>query len=145
GGLTEDVMRTALETIERSARTQATIIDDLLDLSRAVTGKFTLRQEQVDVHTVVDGAIATLRLAAEARRVKVQVNGSGEKLVVTGDATRLQQIVWNLVSNAVKFSEAESDVSVSVERDRNQTRVTVRDQGRGIPAEFLPHVFEPFR
>jgi signal transduction histidine kinase len=145
GGLTEDLMRTATETIERSARTQATIIDDLLDLSRAVTGKFSLRQESIDVMTVVDGAVQTLRLAAEARQVKVHVTSSLDRLTVTGDTTRLQQIVWNLLSNAVKFSEAGGVVDIEIGRHHAQARIVVRDRGRGIAPEFLPHVFEPFR
>jgi len=145
GGLDEETRRVACETIERSARTQATLIDDLLDLSRVVTGKLTLQSELVDLVSIVENAMRTQRLAAEAKNVSVDVQLGDERLVVNGDPTRLQQIVWNLVSNAIKFSDAGDHVGLELDRDDDHVRVVVRDEGRGISADFLPHVFEPFR
>jgi signal transduction histidine kinase len=146
GSMDEKTTRTAIETIERSAKMQASLIDDLLDLSRIVTGKLALRSEPVDLGSVVDGAVQTLRLAAEARGIRIHVEECSRRCVVAGDTTRLQQIVWNLLSNAVKFSVAGGEVTVAIERDGGETaRLLVRDRGRGISSDFLPHVFEPFR
>ena len=141
----EKTTRTAVETIERSARTQASLIDDLLDLSRVVTGKLTLKSEPVDLATVVDNAVDTLRLAAESRDIRIAIKEPDQRCIVTGDPTRLQQIAWNLVSNAVKFSPSGSTVSVAIEHHGDTAGLLVRDSGRGITAAFLPHVFEPFR
>ncbi len=145
GGLSPETMRTAVETIERSAKTQADLIDDLLDLSRVVTGKLTLQREVVDVGAAVAGAVQTLQLAAQARAIAIEVREPAERSVIHGDATRLQQIVWNLLSNAIKFSPAGGVVSVDAERSGHEVSIVVRDRGRGITPEFLPHVFEPFR
>jgi len=145
GGLDPETTRTALETIERSAHTQAALIDDLLDLSKIVTGKLSLQHELVDLSAVVYSAVQTTKLAADARNITLDVNGIDERTVVTGDPTRLQQIVWNLLSNAIKFSESGGHVSLVLERDRGDVRIIVRDSGKGIHPEFLPHVFEPFR
>jgi signal transduction histidine kinase len=146
GNLDDSTMQTAFETIERSARAQTTLIDDLLDLSRIVTGKLTVVRELVDLRSAIDNAVATLRLAAEAKAIQVDVTSTAERVVVMGDPTRLQQIVWNLLSNAIKFSPAGGTVSVALERiGAERARVTVRDNGKGIEPGFLPHVFEAFR
>jgi signal transduction histidine kinase len=146
GSMDDKTTRTAIETIERSARTQASLIDDLLDLSRIVTGKLTLRSEPVDLGAVVDNAVQTVRLAADVRGIRIDVRESRQRCIVTGDATRLQQIVWNLLANAVKFSVAGGEVSVGIERNGGENaRLVVSDRGRGISAAFLPHIFEPFR
>ncbi len=145
GGLDAETMRTAYDTIERSARAQATLIDDLLDLSKVVTGKLTLRRELVDLATAIENAVQTQRLAAEGKGIQLDISGTDERAVVTGDPTRLQQIIWNLLSNAIKFSDAGSHVSVALERVDDVVRLIVRDTGRGISNEFLPHVFEAFR
>lgn len=145
GTLDEVTTRTALETIERSARTQAALVDDLLDLSRIVTGKLALHSSSVDLCAPVDAAVATMRLAAEARGIALRVSRPEGSCMVAGDPTRLQQIAWNLIANAVKFSNAGSEISVAVEREAGLARLVVRDTGKGITADFLPHVFEPFR
>ncbi len=145
GGFDAETTRTALETIERSARTQAAIIDDLLDLSKIVTGKLALNTELVDLSTVIDNAIHTVRLAADARNITLDRIGVSIRTVVFGDPTRLQQIVWNLLSNAIKFSEPGGHVTLRLDCDRGRARITVSDRGRGIPKSFLPHVFEAFR
>ncbi len=145
GGLDDKTSRAAIEIIERSARTQASLIDDLLDLSRVVMGKLTLRNEPVDLGLAVHNAVETLRLAADARAIAIDVQPAPTRCVINGDATRLQQIAWNLLSNAVKFSPSGSKVAVAIERRGDSAMITVRDSGRGIAPDFLPHVFEPFR
>ena len=145
GGLDEETARTALQTIVRSARTQSSLIEDLLDLSRIVTGKLTLQNEPVEVVTVVSNVVKTLELAAAAKRIEIEVSGLGTRAVVNGDATRLQQIVWNLLSNAIKFSDPGGKVWINLHRGDDSVTVEVCDRGRGIAAEFLPYVFEPFR
>jgi len=145
GNLDAETIQTAIHTIERSARAQATLIDDLLDLSKIVTGKIVLRTELVDVATIVESAVQTLRLAADAKTITLDVAPLSERLVVKGDPTRLQQIVWNLLSNSVKFSESGQSVKVEIARVDGTVKITVRDEGSGITADFLPHVFEPFR
>jgi len=143
--LDADTIRTACATIERSARTQATIIDDLLDLSRIVTGKLSLRSEPVDLVTVIDAALETLHLAQESKSMQIDVTAPPERVIVNGDPTRLQQIVWNLLSNAIKFSPKSGRIVVSLERRSDVARIVVRDHGKGIPPTFLPHVFDSFR
>ena len=145
GGLDPDIMRTAVKTIDRSARAQALLIDDLLDVSAIAAGKLSLRSDVVDLAEVVERAVETLRLAAETREIRVDMQAARGRAIITGDAARLQQVVWNLLSNAVKFSEVGSRVSIAVERDEQQAYITVHDDGCGIPPEFLPHVFHPFR
>jgi PAS domain S-box-containing protein len=145
GGVDDATRKVAYETIERSARMQATLIDDLLDLSRVVTGKLTLQNELVDLESIVRSAVQTLQLAADAKGIAIDIDISDERAVVNGDPTRLQQIVWNLLSNAIKFSEAGARVSVDLDRDSELARILVRDEGKGISPEFLPHVFEAFR
>jgi signal transduction histidine kinase len=145
GPLADDVLQTALETIEKSAKTQAALIDDILDLSKVVTGKISLEMAPVDLATVTESAIETVRLAAAAKRVRVDFERPAEAAIVTGDAMRLQQIAWNLLSNAIKFSPPDSAVGVEVIRNCENAHLVVRDRGAGIRRDFLPHVFEAFR
>lgn len=145
GGLDEDTTRTAIATIARSARTQAALIDDLLDVSRVVGGKLLLVDEPVDLSDVVGNVWQAMRVAADAKAIRINVKGLEERSVVQGDATRLQQIVWNLLSNAIKFSDEGGRVDVTLEQQGAQARLTVADEGRGIPRSFLPYVFDPFR
>ncbi|MEZ4410993.1 MAG: ATP-binding protein [Polyangiales bacterium] len=134
----------ALATVERNARAQAQLIEDLLDMSRILAGKLRLDVAPVEVDAVVEAAVDTVRPAAEARGVRLQATlGSG--CTVMGDATRLQQIVWNLLSNAIKFTSRGGRVQVVVERRDSAVEVTVADTGKGIALDFLPHVFERFR
>jgi PAS domain S-box-containing protein len=145
GGLDEETLRTAISTIEQSARTQALLIDDLLDVSRVVSGKLSLQNEPVDLRDVVADVMHAMQVAADAKSIRLEAEGSDARAVVQGDATRLQQIVWNLLSNAIKFSGEGTRVRVRLERDGQQARIVVRDEGRGIAPSFLPFVFDPFR
>jgi PAS domain S-box-containing protein len=145
GDMDHETHELALETIERSARTQATLIDDILDLSKVVTGKIALQSELVDLTAAVNNAIDTVRLAATARKIAVDFVHPVQPAFVMGDAMRLQQIVWNLLSNAIKFSAAGKTVHVELKQTAAVARVIVCDDGVGIRRDFLPHVFEPFR
>jgi PAS domain S-box-containing protein len=135
----------ALETIERSARSQAQLIDDLLDVSRIVTGKLRLDVVPVGPQSFIDPAIETVRPAAEAKGVRLQKLIDTGVETVMGDPARLQQVVWNLLTNAVKFTPRGGRVQVSLERVNSQVEIAVTDTGAGIEPEFLPHVFERFR
>ncbi|HET7435316.1 MAG TPA: ATP-binding protein [Thermoanaerobaculia bacterium] len=145
GGLDDETMGTAIATIEQSAKNQAALIEDLLDVSRVVSGKLSLESEPVDVTNVIGNVLHAMQLAAAAKGIRVDAAGLNERAVVQGDSTRLQQIVWNLVSNAIKFSEEGECVKVRLERLDGDARIVVRDEGRGIPQSFLPFVFDPFR
>jgi len=143
GPMSDDVMRTALETIEKSAKTQAALIDDILDLSKVVTGKLALEMAPVDLAEIAESAMETVRHAAEAKNVHVEL--LAQPTIVTGDATRLQQIAWNLLSNAIKFSPPDSVVHVEVTGNGTHAHLVVTDHGVGIRRDFLPHAFEAFR
>jgi signal transduction histidine kinase/CheY-like chemotaxis protein len=145
GGLDADTMRTACGTIERAARTQAALIDDLLDLSKVVTGKLALRNEPVELTGVIESALETVRLAADTNGIRLDVAPMTDRAIVSGDPTRMQQIIWNLLSNAIKFSDTGGSVLVALERHHDSARIIVRDEGRGIAPAFLPHVFDAFR
>ncbi|MBC8071674.1 MAG: response regulator [Deltaproteobacteria bacterium] len=134
----------ALETIERNARSQARLIEDLLDVSRILAGKLRLDVEPTELRHAIEAAIETVRPAAEAKGVRLQAALSSGAIVM-GDAQRLQQVVWNLVSNAVKFTPGGGRVQIVLQRLDSAVEITVVDSGIGIPAAFLPHVFERFR
>jgi len=135
----------ALETIERNAKLQAQLIEDLLDVSRILRGKLSLHIRIVDLKTTITAALETVRLAAEAKSIQLQTVLPNHNLEVMGDGDRLQQIIWNLVSNAVKFTPAEGRVEVRLEQVGFAAQIQVIDNGKGITPEFLPHVFEYFR
>ena len=135
----------ALETIERNARAQAQLIDDLLDVSRIVTGKLRLDVAPVDPRTFIDPAVEAVRPAAEAKGVILRQVIEAGAVVVVGDPARLQQVVWNLLTNAVKFTPEGGRVEVRLGRVESHVEIVVSDTGAGIDPEFLPHVFERFR
>ncbi len=134
-----------LETIERNVRAQAQLIEDLLDVSRIVTGVIPLDREPVDLRAVVEAALASAAIPAAARSIQVDAVIEARVGEVLGDRARLQQIVANLLGNAVKFTPRGGRVTVRLERDGGSARIIVADEGRGITADFLPHVFERFR
>jgi signal transduction histidine kinase/ActR/RegA family two-component response regulator len=139
-----DLIREGLQSIERSARAQTQLIDDLLDLSRMQMGKAQLQSRPFSLTAVVRSAIDTVRPSAQARQIALDLDSIGE-VVVSGDPDRMQQVIWNLLSNAVKFSEPRSEIRVSLTADLDSCRVVVTDHGRGIAPDFLPHVFDRFR
>ena len=145
GHFDPETHKTALDAIERSTRAQAKLIEDILDVSSIVLGKFRLDREPVDLRAVVDAAIETLRPASEAKQIAIDVDTSRWNGIVQGDAGRLQQVMWNLVSNAIKFGNRNGRINVTVERAAEHARITVRDDGPGIDPAFLPFVFERFR
>lgn len=135
----------ALETIERNARAQAQLIDDLLDVSRIITGKLRLEVREVDVPPVIQSAIEAVRPAAEAKGIRLQTMLDLSAGPISGDPDRLQQIIWNLISNAIKFTPRDGRVEVRLERVESHVEIAVHDTGAGIKPEFLPHVFDRFR
>ncbi|HEX9160998.1 MAG TPA: ATP-binding protein [Thermoanaerobaculia bacterium] len=135
--------RTAVETIEQSAHAQAALIDDLLDISRIITGKLQIQIDAMDLVTVVENGIAAVRPAAKAKNIDINFDAP-KTLMTRGDANRIQQIVWNLMSNAVKFSDERSHIDVRVASEDHHVVIRVTDQGIGIDPELLPHVFERF-
>ncbi|MBV9912047.1 MAG: response regulator, partial [Sinobacteraceae bacterium] len=144
GPLSEEQKNRATEAIERAARSQAQLIEDLLDVSRIVTGKFRLHMQDVKLGVVVKSAVDNLRLVASAKQITV--NLSQEAVAqVRGDPDRLQQVFWNLLTNAVKFTPAEGCVDVRLYVEGSQVLVSVTDNGVGIASDFLPHVFDRFR
>ncbi len=135
----------ALETIERNARAQKRLIEDLLDVSRVVTGKVTLELAVVDPRRIVEASIETMLPAAQAKGIELVPRLDDKTGVLRGDSARLQQIVCNLLSNAIKFTPIGGRVEVRLSRRESEAEITVRDSGQGIKAEFLPYVFDRFR
>jgi PAS domain S-box-containing protein len=135
----------ALDRIERNGRSLTRLVEDLLDIAQIVRGKLGMRSERVEIEPVVRSAVDLLAANAERRGVTVEIDVAPRIGTVIGDAQRLQQIVWNLVSNAVKFTPPKGRVKVTVRRRKAQATIEVRDDGRGISPEFLPHVFDRFR
>jgi signal transduction histidine kinase len=143
--LDEKATDRALATIERNAKLQAQLIEDLLDVSRILQGKLSLNVCPVNLISIVEAAMETVRLAAEAKSIEIQTRfepGIGQ---VFGDSTRLQQVVWNLLSNAVKFTPNGGQVEITLEQIASEAQIQVSDTGKGISPDFLPHVFEYFR
>jgi two-component system, chemotaxis family, CheB/CheR fusion protein len=133
----------ALEVIERSARAQSQLVEDILDTSRIVSGKLKLTTRPIDLRSVVQSAIETVQLSAEAKTIQMVADLSS--VTIVGDRDRLQQVVWNLLSNAIKFTPASGRVEVTLTSVGNQAQIQVSDTGQEISADFLPYVFDRFR
>ncbi len=145
GKMQEDAARRAIETVERNARAQSQLIDDLLDISRIITGKLRLEIQTLDLADVIEAAIDAIRPAAEAKNIRLQILLDTKAGPVSGDADRLQQVFWNLLNNAVKFTPKGGRVQVRLERVNSHLEITVSDNGKGIEPDFLPFVFDRFR
>lgn len=145
GSLSEQKREHAFEVIERNANAQSQLVADLLDISRALTGRIHVHPAQVDLANIVDMALEDVRLALEAKRIEVQVELEREHAIMRGDGERLQQVVWNLLSNAAKFTPKGGQVRVGLRRVESDLELSVADNGVGISPAFLPHVFESFR
>ena len=131
--------------IERNAKSQAQLIDDLLDVSRIISGKLHLDVQPLDILATTEAAINVVRPAADAKSIRLTYRHSPHVGAISGDSARLQQVIWNLLSNAVKFTPEGGRVDVTVEQIDSHARVKVSDNGKGINAEFLPRVFDRFR
>jgi signal transduction histidine kinase/ActR/RegA family two-component response regulator len=145
GELEEGEVREGVTIIERNARAQVRLIEDLLDMSRIISGKMRLDVQPVDLHEVVAAAVQTVLPAASAKGIRVQRVLDPRAGPVTGDPARLQQVSWNLLANAVKFTPRGGAVQLTLERVNSHVELSVADNGPGIAPEFLPFVFEPFR
>jgi signal transduction histidine kinase/integral membrane sensor domain MASE1/ActR/RegA family two-component response regulator len=146
GTIEPGMRKRALESLERNARAQAQLVDDLLDVSRIMAGKLQMKQEDVDLGKVVVNAVDTVRAGVAAKRLNVRLQvPSHERLVVGGDASRLQQIVWNLVSNAVKFTPTDGRIDIQLRHVDSKAEIVVRDTGQGIAPSFQPYLFQRFR
>ena len=145
GKLDGTTSQRALETIDRNARSQAQLIEDILDVSRMITGKLRLNKEVVDIAAVINAAIDSVQLAIDSKDLNLNVNLDPTARHTLGDSSRLQQVVWNLLSNAIKFTPSGGSIEVSVQRANGNLQICVKDSGQGISPEFLPHIFEHFR
>ena len=143
--LPEDQVAHALEVIERNVSAQTQIVEDLLDISRIVSGRMRLTAEPVTVREVIDAAVDSVRLSAEARGIRLDLSLEAPEARVHGDPDRLQQVLWNLLSNAIKFTPAGGQVRLGLREAAGRVEVTVTDTGQGISPGFLPFVFERFR
>ena len=144
GVIADDRIPAVLETIERNARLQSQLIEDVLDVSRIITGKFRLELQQVDLARVIADAIETVTPAANAKGVRLQTMLDRSGVQAAGDAQRLQQVIWNLLSNAVKFTPRGGRVQVVLEGVSSHVEITVSDTGEGVDPKLLPHIFDRF-
>ncbi|MGI0484190.1 PAS domain S-box protein [Pantanalinema rosaneae CENA516] len=145
GRLTPEKTVIAVETIERNAKLQVQLIEDLLDISRILRGKISLNSYPVDLAVTIRAAIDTVRLAAEAKAIQIHTQFQPQVGCVLGDATRLQQVFWNLLTNAVKFTSTQGRIDIALEQVDDLVQIQIQDTGQGIQPEFLPYVFDTFR
>ena len=145
GGLDEATAARAIETIRRNAKSQSQIIDDILDVSRIITGNLYLDLHPVDLAPIIEAAINVVRPTAEAKGISVEPEPNSQPTMVPGDSNRLQQVVWNLLSNGIKFTPAGGQVRISINHSDSHVEIKVSDNGQGISPEFLPFVFDRFR
>ena len=145
GQLDQPTTEKALNTIVRNAESQNRLIEDLLDVSRIISGKLRLEVMTIKPINIVESALETVRPAAEAKGIKIEIKGGKEVSHISGDPNRLQQVIWNLLSNAIKFTPQDGEVKLEIEREDDFVEIRVKDSGVGIKEEFLPYVFDRFR
>src|SRR5581483_11241998 len=145
GGLDAPTTREALDAMERSAQAQVHLIEDLLDDARIASGKLRLDKRPLEIRHVVESALTDLGPAAEARNIRIRAELGCESCPVIGDPTRLQQVIWNLVSNAIKFTPEGGELFVRMSRTGRHAEIEVRDNGRGIAPDLLPQLFQRLR
>ncbi len=145
GGADAEDVREAAEVIERNARAQAALIEDVLDVSRIVSGKIRLEMQPCNLEEILAEAVDSVRASAEAKKIKLSTAIDSSAAGVACDPTRMQQVAWNLLSNAIKFTQVGGEIHLQCAREEGSIRFEVRDNGPGISAEVLPHVFERFR
>ena len=145
GKLDQQKTAIALETIERNAKLQAQLIEDLLDISGILQGKLSLQPEEIDLNATIAAAKETVWLSAEAKSIQIYTALEASPHRLIGDANRLQQVIWNLLSNAVKFTSPGGEIYITLEYLEAEVQITVRDNGKGISPKFLPYVFDSFR
>ena len=141
----DPLFREAIASITGSAQLQARLIDDILDVSRIVSGKLRLAPETIDVARVIRNAVDAVTATAQAKQITISSEIAPALGMMVADPTRLQQVIWNLLANAVKFTPKNGTVVVSARRTASRVQIEVRDNGEGIDPQFLPHIFEPFR
>ena len=141
----DEAFRPALEAVARAAMLQSRLLEDVLDTSRIVSGKLRLTPEPSRVASLIHDAVESVRTAVTAKEVDLRVHVSDDAGIIDVDPTRFQQVIWNLLTNAVKFTPAHGGVTLEARREGRMLIVTVTDTGEGISRDFLPHIFEPFR
>jgi signal transduction histidine kinase/ActR/RegA family two-component response regulator len=145
GGLDDAMVARAIGAIQHNAKVQAQLIEDLLDVSRIISGKLRLNVKAIQLISVIQAAVDSVHPAFEAKGVQLEMVWDAASVRIVGDENRLQQVFWNLLSNAMKFTPKGGRVQITVKRIESQARIIVSDTGEGITPEFLPQVFEPFR
>lgn len=145
GTLREEEIPEAMATVERNAKLQAQLIEDLLDMNRIISGKLRLADKKVNVSKVAEAAASTVRPSAAAKEIRFETTFATDESYIRGDADRVQQIIWNLLSNAIKFTPEGGQVLFSVDRVDSHVAIKVSDSGQGIAPHFLPYVFDRFR
>jgi len=142
--VSQDLLTKGLETIERNAQLQAQLLDDLLDLHRFSQGKLKINPQPINLGVIVNATAETIRVTADAKTVNLSVQLSQSPVWVSADSTRLQQIIWNLLTNAIKFTPSGGSVNVEVGVRSDSAVLVVQDTGKGIAPDFLPYVFQSF-
>ncbi|HKO99098.1 MAG TPA: CHASE domain-containing protein [Pyrinomonadaceae bacterium] len=143
--LDSEMASRAIETIKRNAKAQAQIVDDILDVSRIITGNLYLDLHPIEIESVLEASVNVVRPTADAKGIQIELSFDEEPVAVSGDANRLQQVFWNVLSNAVKFTPSGGKVSIQLRKAQSHVAIDIIDTGSGISSEFLPYVFDRFR